>query len=77
MLATVSLRSSNNRLETLAAGERQQLIGQLRAALRRRAHIAESLRHPTVDASGGKSFLQKADIAEYDGEKVVEIMRHP
>jgi hypothetical protein len=65
------------RLEPLAAGEGEELIGQLCAALGCGAHVAEALSEPTIHAGGGKSFFQKADIAEHDGQKVVEVMRHP
>ena len=77
MPATVSLRSSDLRLEPLAARERQQLIGQLCAAFGGRAHIAEALRELAVDTRRGEPFFEKADIAEHHGEQIVEVVGDP
>jgi hypothetical protein len=65
------------RLEPLPARKRQQLIRQLGPALGGRAHVAEALREPTVDARRGHASFQESEVAEYDGQKIVEVMRHP
>ena len=75
MPTTVSLRSSATRLEPLTAREREQLVGELGAALGGGAHIAEPLREPAVDARGREPLLQELDIAEHHGQKVVEVVR--
>jgi len=72
-----SLRSSETRLEPLTAREGQQLIGKLRAAFRRRPHIADPLGQPAVDARGRKSPFNEADVAQHHGEKIVEVMGDP
>ena len=64
------------RLEPLAARERQQLIGQLGAALGGRAHVAEPLRELAVDAGSREPLFEEADVAEHDGEQIVEVVRH-
>jgi hypothetical protein len=64
------------RLEPLAARERQHLVGQLGAALGGGAHMVEPALDLAVDARGGELAVEEADIAEHDGQEVVEVVRH-
>ncbi len=64
------------RLEPLTAREREQLIGQLRAAFGSNAHVTKALHQLAVDARGGKALFEEPDIAEHDGEEIIEIVGH-
>jgi hypothetical protein len=64
------------RFEPLPAREGEQLVGQLCAALGRGAGVAEPLLDAAVDALLVERPLDNLDIAEHDGQQVVEVVRH-
>src|SRR5262249_47820698 len=63
------------RFEALPAREGEQLVGQLRAAFGRAAHVDETPGQIAVYPRGRDAPLDKFEIAQHDGQQVVEIMR--
>jgi hypothetical protein len=72
--STSAGHKSSARFEPLTAGERQELVSQFRPALGGGAHIAEPVHHLAVDPRLLQAAIEKIDISENDGEKIVEIM---
>src|SRR5262245_37856558 len=61
-------------LEPLPTREGQELVGQPGARLGDGAHIAKALLQLAVDTGLGQALFQKGDVAEDDGEQIIEIV---